>query len=626
MFDLISLPSKDQLKSFLPYAASALLLSLLLTFFSFHPPLRELEKRLLDVAFQIRGIESIHPDIVIVAVTDDSLKRIAAWPWPRKFHATLMNILRSYQPAVVFFDMIFSEKSNPLDDEAFAASIKKAGNVVLSYYFEGETPNDMIGKTPAGMPIDLFKQGALDLGYTNIFPDSDGHIREIVLRHQTEDQSYLHVSLATAAHYLKWTKQDLSKIPADKNMIINFPGPYPQFQIVPYERLIWNSQFSWYKPFLESLKGKIILVGHTATGTAMDLKATAFSRAYPGVGLLASMIHTILTKHFIQRIPWQLQLLVIFILSLCVMVIVSHHKPLLALLYTLGIICVFLFSSQLIFQYLRWWVPCASALIGITLTHMIMTLMDFIRMHFQREMMLRELSLAARIQKNLLPTEMPTVKYLAVAALSDPARHVGGDLYDLLSLPDGKFGICIGDVSGKGVPAALFMARTLSEFRREAGTDPSLVLTNLNKKLTEGGFSGLFVTVLYLVVDHTQNKVTFANGGHEPLFFYQKRTHQVLLLKTDSGAPLGIDAESVYDQKWISVETGDIILLESDGIKEAMNLRKELFGFEKIQQAILEVADKTPNEILAHVEKRVLEFVKNAPQHDDMTMVCAKFI
>lgn len=616
------------LKPLVPYLAAAVLWSITLTGLSHIPPLLDFEKRMLDTYFQVRGSEPVHPDILIVAVTDESLRRIASWPWPRKFHATLLNVLRTYEPAAILFDVLFPEPSDSANDDAFATSIQKSGNVILSYYFEGDqTPGQGL-QLPQGLPIKPFLTHAKALGYVNIFPESDGHVREVVLRQVIEGKSYLHASLAAAAIKKSWTEKDLENFPAEKHFLINFPGEYSQFSMVPYERLVWNSQFNWFKPYLESLRGKVILFGHTATGTAMDLKPTAFSSAYPGVGLLASALHTILTGHTILRIPWSFHAALLFLYSLLVMGITTQKKPLPGILYNAAATLIAYGIFQLGFNHLRIWVPFITFLITGIFLHAFLTINAFIRIHFEREILSRELLLASRIQKNLLPTEMPVIPNAGIAAMTIPARHVGGDLYDLTALPDGRFGICIGDVSGKGVPAALFMARTLSEFRREVGAhqEPSAVVTHLNKKLAEGGFTGLFVTLLFLVLDPANRRITFANGGHDPIFFYRKRTREVELLVTESGTPLGIDAETVFDQKEIFAESGDILLLESDGIKESMNIRKEVFDVQRIQDALIEAADKSAEEILAHLKLRVDEFVKSAPQHDDLTMVCIKFL
>lgn len=589
------------------------------------PSLDTLERRLLDVSFQIRGAEPPHPDIVIIEINDQSLRRIGSWPWPRSYHAALLEILSFVKPSAVFFDMLFSEKSTPAADQAFSERIQKSGNVILAFYFPASDPQSMT-TPPDGLPIPMLRNYAKGLGYANVFPDKDGHIREVVLRHKFKDRTFLHASLAIAAAHGKWTPEDLEKIVPEQGCLVNFPGPYEGFNVIPYEYLTSSFGYAWAKPVHESLRGKVILVGHTAAGTAMDLKPTAFSSQYQGVGIQASMVHTLLTGKFIRKIPrpWVWALLLFF--SFGMVAITKLTSPLQGFLYSFFSLVIVFEIVQVLFIYFRIWLPFGGFLIAGSMIYLGLTLFSFVKVYVEREVMTRELSLASKIQSNFLLQDMPEIPGLQLAAITIPARHVGGDLYDLLPLENNRCGISIGDVSGKGVPAALFMARAISEFRREARhPDPGVVVKNLNGRLAEGGFSGLFITLLYVVIDMAQKKMTYANGGHEPIFFYQKEKNAVALLMTESGGPLGIDTETVFDQKEATVAPGDIILLDSDGIKEAWNAKKEIFGNERIQAAIMEAKDKDPQGVIDHVRRRIEEFIKNAPQHDDMTIVCAKF-
>ncbi len=617
------------LKPLAPYLISALLWAVTLTSLSYISPLLGLEKRMLDTYFQVRGAEPAHPDILIVAVTDEDLRQIGSWPWPRKFHSTFLNVLRPYEPAVILFDMFFPETSDAANDEAFATAVQKSGNVVFPFYFTDKQTPEANTKDIWGLPFKSLASHAKGLGYVDTFTDPDGHVREVVLRQLFDGKLYSQSGLAAAAVKKDWKDQDLKVFVPGKPLLINFPGPFNQFSAIPYGRLIWNSQFSWFKPYLESLRGKVIIYGYTAVATGgMDLKVTSFDKLYPGIGIIASVLHTVLTGHYISRISFAAHALLLFFYALLVMGITTQKKPLSGILHNVAITLIAYGLFQLAFNHLRIWVPLITFLISGIALHAFLTISAFVRIHFEREILARELSLASRIQKNLLPTAMPDIPNAGIAAVTVPARHVGGDLYDLTALSEGRFGICIGDVSGKGVPAALFMAKTLSEFRREAAAhrEPSAVVSHLNKKLAEGGFTGLFVTLLFLILDPANRRITFANGGHDPIFFYRKRTREVELLVTESGTPLGIDAETIFDQKEIFAEPGDILLLESDGIKESMNVRKEIFDVHRIQDALIEAADKSAEEILLHLKMRVDEFVRSAPQHDDLTLVCVKFL
>ena len=203
---------------------------------------------------------------------------------------------------------------------------------------------------------------------------------------------------------------------------------------------------------------------------------------------------------------------------------------------------------------------------------------------------------------------------------------MGGDFYDVLPLPDGKWGVCVGDVSGKGIPVALFMAKAISEFSREADSSaPSAVIKRLNTKIASESSSGLFLTLLYLVADPASSKFSYSNGGHEPILLYRSRNRSIEILSAHGGAPLGIDAAGVFDEGDVTIAKGDVLLLQSDGVKEAMNPKREMFGIERIKSILMDSGPLGAPAVIDRLLDDLKAFVREAPQHDDMTILCAKF-
>ena len=357
----------------------------------------------------------------------------------------------------------------------------------------------------------------------------------------------------------------------------------------------------------------------------MDLKPTVFSPLYPGVGLQASMVHTFLTGRFIHRLSWPYYWLALFLFSFLILRLIILKNPIQTLLYTLAASVIFFEIGQVLFQYLGLWIPFFGFILAATFLYGLITFIQFVRIRIEREVFGRELLWASTIQKNMLPLEIPDFPGLEIAAMSSPARHVGGDFYDIVPLPDSRCGVLIGDVSGKGIPAALFMAKSLSEFRRESDLGlPGKVFQRLNTKFVSEKFRGLFLTLLYLVIDAKNHKLTFSNAGHEPIFFYQAKTASIQLVTTSSGAPIGVDSASGFEEKSETIQTGDVLVLISDGVREAMNKKREIFGIERITSAILESANLPPKSMVEYIENQVQKFVKDAPQHDDLTLVCVK--
>ncbi len=601
---------------------AALLASSLILLVNVVPSFDIIERRFLDLSFQIRGPQNPHSDIVIIDIDDQSLRKIGSWPWPRNMYSDLLKILNEYKPSVVFYDMIFSEKSNEEDDAAFSQEMKNAGNVVLPFYFSGQGI-EMFSETSAVFPISLLRESAKRVGYVNVVPDLDGHVREVMPRVLGFD----HASLAIAAVHLGYTEQEFKTFSTSKSILINFPGPYEIFKRISFDQLIENYELPKVQAFLRSLQGKVVLIGHTAAGTSMDLKPIAFSPQYPGVGLQASMLHTLLAKQFIRKLSFPLHFVLLFLFIFLILHLSSAANPIRGLFHASASLILLFEGTQLAFQHFLLWIPYFGFLIAGSGSFIVMTLIKFVQIRIEREVLSRELTVASRIQKSLLPAEIPNIPGLQIAAVSLPARHVGGDFYDVLPLPNGKWGICVGDVSGKGVPAALFMAKAISEFRREAdSSSPSTVVKRLNAKIADEQSSGLFLTLLYLVLEPMTGRFSFSNGGHEPVFFYEKAKRSVQLLSTGKGIPLGVDPDSVFDERQQVISSGDILLLESDGVKEAMNSKREIFGIERIKSVLSESASLAPSVLIDRLLERIQEFVQEAPQHDDLTVVCLKFI
>lgn len=550
---------------------------------------------------------------------------MGTWPWPRSYHAALLRVLRESRPAAVFFDMILSEPSAAADDLALAREIELAGNVILAFYYV-IGPDGRLSEKPEGVPIPEIGAKAKGVGFVNALPDADGHVREMVVSVERGGKRALSAPLATVSAHLGSDHPLVKKIIRRKKALLNFPGPYEVFKRIPFENVIAAHEDPQGQSLLQSLAGKVILIGHTATGTALDLKPSPYSPLYPGVGLQASALHTFLAGRFIRRMPLPILFLLHFLFALLILrLCVIPHPARSAALTALALAAAFVFF-QLSFQFLRIWIPIFGFFVLGSSLFVGMMLKQFVKASVEAQIFSRELTLAARIQKNFLPAEIPKIPGLEMAAATLPAKQVGGDLYDILKLRDGKWGVCVGDVSGKGIPAALLMAKATSELRREADTgSASEVMQRLNTRLANEGIGGLFLTLVFVVIDPARRKIYFANGGHEPILYYQKDQKGVELLKTRQGPPLGIDAESPFDLQEKSWAAGDVFVLQSDGVKEAMNTRREIFGFDRAKSAIAEAASRSAQGILDHLIDRIQTFVGNAPQHDDLTIVCGKF-
>jgi serine phosphatase RsbU (regulator of sigma subunit)/anti-sigma regulatory factor (Ser/Thr protein kinase) len=236
-----------------------------------------------------------------------------------------------------------------------------------------------------------------------------------------------------------------------------------------------------------------------------------------------------------------------------------------------------------------------------------------------RERLEQEMRVATLIQQQFLPRELPQLRDWQVAAYYGPARAVGGDFYDFIALPDGRIGIVVGDVTDKGVPAALIMARTQSVLRGEAprSLSPAKVLERANEILLPEMPPRMFVTCLYMILDPETGRVVFANAGHN--LPYVRTADGVIELRA-TGMPLGLLPGMDYPEHEAVLAPGESVLLYSDGLVEAHDTAGEMFGFPRLRE--LMATELPGSELLDHLLDELHGFVgRGWDQEDDITLV-----
>jgi serine phosphatase RsbU (regulator of sigma subunit)/anti-sigma regulatory factor (Ser/Thr protein kinase) len=239
----------------------------------------------------------------------------------------------------------------------------------------------------------------------------------------------------------------------------------------------------------------------------------------------------------------------------------------------------------------------------------------------ERERLNQELHVARSIQRTLLPKDLPIFPGWKLAEYYKPAREVGGDFYDFLSFEDGRLGIIIGDVTDKGIPAALVMASTRSMLRSVAQGQgegsPGAVLKRVNNLLYQDIPPRMFVTCLYAILDTASGRLIYANAGHD-LPYLSHCGHASELLAT--GMPLGLMPDMSYEEKEATLVPGDSILFYSDGLVEAHDPKRAMFGFPRLMTLLEEHPDNTP--VIDYLLSKLDEFTGPGwEQEDDVTMV-----
>jgi serine phosphatase RsbU (regulator of sigma subunit) len=245
----------------------------------------------------------------------------------------------------------------------------------------------------------------------------------------------------------------------------------------------------------------------------------------------------------------------------------------------------------------------------------------------QRERLEEELSIGRRIQLSLLPASSPIHPGWEFAAIYRAARQVGGDFYDFIEMPEspGTVNLVIGDVTGKGVPAALLMASTRAVLRASSDGEqaPSSVLERTNQQMLRDGSARLFVTALYGELDLPSGRFTFASGGHDPPLWVRGGTRRSQLLTTRSSI-LGAFEELDLEDRRIDMAPGDLLVLYTDGVTEARDRRGRLFGERRLGTVVSAAVEGTANDVADAVLKSVLTFAGDVPLPDDLTLLVVK--
>ena len=254
---------------------------------------------------------------------------------------------------------------------------------------------------------------------------------------------------------------------------------------------------------------------------------------------------------------------------------------------------------------------------------------DLTRVTAEKERIGAELNVATKIQADMLPRIFPAFPgrtEIDIFAAMDPAKEVGGDFYDFFLVDDDHLCMVMADVSGKGVPAALFMviAKTLIKNQAQLGKSPAEILYNVNNQLCDGNEMEMFVTVWLAILDMSTGKGVAANAGHEHPALCRKNGKYELVEYRHSPA-VAVMEEMRFKEHEFTLYPGDHLFVYTDGVPEATNAEKELFGSERMLTALNRQPDANPRKVLKHVRQAVDDFVQDAEQFDDLTMLCLEY-
>ena len=600
----------------------------------------------LDIRFRIRPPQKATDKVVFIEIAQDTLDQLGQWPISRDYHALLIDALTEYGSKAIVFDMTFGQSSP--SDAAFIESVKNSRRVYVASIFRlSEKRQKKIFPeviSCESQPLPSLRD-YVGTGHINAVVDRDGKRRSAPLFIDFNGKLIPQISFLALCDYLGVSIKDVKvekaryikmppdiRIPIDSNgyTIVNYAGRWGEvFKHYSYVDILKAYAAKSYgkksEISLNELRGKICLVGLTAPATH-DLNPTPLEERSPMVGLHANIINTILTKNFIVRVNKFINLFILVFLSVMVILAVLRLRPARGILAALGIFFGFIITAFVLFGFLRIWVDLFYPLILISGVYIFSTFYKYITERNKRIVMERELDIAQKIQRSFLKETPPQIEGLDIAVIMTPAKSVGGDLYDFIEMK-GRIGIMIGDVSGKGVPAALFMAKTVTDFRFHAKTQESSlkVMTDLNNQIAVESTSGLFVTLSYIVVDRAAKKLTIVDGGHLPAA-YAGREKETTFITTAGGMALGIMEGVEFLELEVAIREGDVFVFYTDGVTEARNIKGEEFTEERLKDAVSKYKELGAKDITQKIYEDLQKFKGKASQHDDITIITMKVV
>lgn len=604
------------------------------------------ELETLDARFVLRPKIATTDKVVFIEISEDTFEKLGRFPFGRSNHALLIQALSDAGAKYVFLDMFFSERQEAQDEELKTA-MRSAANVYLPYAFDIETKKKtkvLSARSYKAKSLEDFRVFAKGEGHINIVPDVDGKFRRVPVYISYKNAYYPFISFLLSCDYLGINERSVKfvaekyidcgnglKIPLDENsnMLVNFSGKWgDNYKHYSYIDILQSylAGLSAQRPVLDLgvFKDKVCIVCLTATGTS-DIHPTPFEKLYPAGGIHAEVFNSIINKHFVARASRQVNVGILFVLSGLITFLSLKTKPIKGFLLTCLAGIVFFVIGVILFDFFGLWIDLFYPTIIIFSVYIATTLHKYLSEWKKRILFEKELDIAKKIQESFLPKKILAVEGLDIYASMFTARQVGGDLYDFVEFAPDKIGIMIGDVSGKGIPASLFMAMTVGAFRsflnKEA--NPEEILYKLNTKLiNDASSSNLFVTVFYSIFDLKNKTFMYANGGHMPVLYLNKGKSPEFL-DVDDGLPLGL-IDGPYSGRRIGFKKGDLFIFYTDGVTEAMNTKSEMYG----RQRLVTIAEHNQNlpakDIAESIAKDIRKFEPQSRQHDDITLIAIK--
>lgn len=601
---------------------------------------------------------------VIVAIDERALDARGQWPWPRTVMAELMRAILAAQPAAVGVDLFFAEpdRASPAGDAALAEAID--GEKVVLGIAGLEYRDRRFPFPPPAAPVRIAAKRELALrrydgqlqsrpeisraaaGRGLLSSDAKGVVRRVPLIARIGqvlvpslsvelirvaiDAPLLRLADRGGEHLELGIGNVTVPLQSDGSMYIYF-GHEDRERSLSAEEVLSGSAPA------EFLRDKLVLVGITGLGL-LDYQVTPLGERIPGVEVHAQLIEQMFDGNYLRRptgAAW-LEAALLLVGGALLVLWVPAVRPWMSASLLAAVLAVLIALGLAAFRagYL---LDVAAPAIGTAVLFaglLASTLAEADQQRrLLREAQLRvagELEAARRIQMGLLPAPRQLFAHerrFTLDAHLEPARTVGGDFYDCFMLDENRLFFLVGDVSGKGLAASLFMALAKSLLKSIAlrgSGEPAEVLHAANAEIGRDNPESLFVTVFAGVLDARSGRVRYCNAGHEPPLLGQP-AEAPQRLSEFAGPPLCVIADFPYERGEFELRPGGWLCTVSDGVTEAMNPRGELFGAPRLLAALAASASSEPQAVLAAVREDVRRFTAGAEQSDDVTLVCLRW-
>ena len=637
-----------------PLIASAVVIAMIGAGF-----LRREDRWAQDWLFQKQGVTS--PEILIIGIDEEALAELGPYQtWDRNVMASALEALAAdpaKKPAVTAIDVLYAGHTSEEADLRLAAAARELGNVITASMAEfGKQVTwvnghaSLIDSSAVVNYLQPYEElrAATTQGHINAVSDADGVMRHGLLYvepgefAEAEDSRVYSMSYRAAQMYLQQqgqaaggsaeaaegTAPDRGAAAGGSLFYIPYTGrPGDYYDGVSIARVIRGEVPADY------WAGRIVLIGPYAAAL-QDAYFTPIDKGEQmyGVEIQANTIQSFLENTVKKEVPDAPQIAVIYILCAAAMLLFLYQRVLPASLsagFAAALCLVFsinLYKAGFVTHPLWGSAAVAAAYVLAMAAHYAGTVRERQALALEKERIGAELELANRIQASALPKEFPSRKEFSVYASMTPAKMVGGDFYDFFMIDEEHLGLVIADVSGKGVPAALFMMVSSALIRQTTAGQysPAKILQSVNRQICARNPEEMFVTVRLGILEIATGKLTAANAGHEyPML---KRTGESFeLLKDRHGLVVGAMDGVPYRDYEVKLEPGAKLFVYTDGVSEAVNESLVQFGTDRILESLRSSEEGTPREILEAVNHAVNEFAGDAPQFDDLTMMCVEY-